>query len=662
MVRKKKKLKEKSAGQFIQKTSCPECGSHDNLAIYQHDDDTYSATCFGADCEKSYVDWDLENDTPMGNSPRFDENGFGEDFVWTPDSQEKRMNKLPSMEEINDDCIAVDLPDRKIRAEVLEHYGVKVKLQDDGETIDAHYYPTYREDKHVGYRRRGRFPMGHEKGGQLKDFNGVIGDAKKGIEMFGQWVVSPDKYKRVMVFEGEIDAMTGHALIAQRAKHDGFAGCVSVPSGANISGIKPQLEYLGKFDEIFLCFDNDKAGEDLLEKAVKVLPVGKVKVMKLPKGVKDINQWWTDAANNGERKRVIDGFWQAMWNAEKYSPAGIKSMSEGWSSYLNRGKDILIPFPDSFGELNAKTCGGYALGEIVTIAAPSSVGKSSFIKEMIYKALRSTDYNIGICSFEETLDEFIEGILSVHMSTQLNEISYDERDRGAEWSAFQELLRIRGQAEVVKEINQVAKEIKENDEEYGDRIHFLDHQGSCDGDALLEKIDFLTKGLDCKIIILDPVTLALSSSDMEEDEFASEIVKRTKRDKLAWINVHHVRKNSGGSTANSEGGDIAEEDMKGSGAWFQTSMINILLTRNKVHANAIIRNTTTIKLSKCRRHGKNTGIAGWVYYNGDTGRLELGTDPKTIEEMEMSEFDDDFADDRPLNSFGEGEKRNPEGW
>lgn len=652
MAKKRSKKKEKSAGVFIHKTSCPECHSHDNLAVYQHDDDTYSATCFGASCEKSYVNWDFDNDTPMGDDPRFnDDEDLNEDFVKS-NKREYKMS-LPSMDDINDDCIAIDLTDRKLRANVLEHYGVKIAIQDDGETVDAHYYPTYRDEKHVGYRRRGRFPIGHEQAGQLKDFNGVIGDGKKGIEMFGQWVVSPDKFKRVMVFEGEIDAMTGHTLVSQKAKYEGFAGCVSVPSGANISGIKPQLEYLSKFDEIFLCFDNDKAGKELLEKAVKVLPVGKVKIMTLPKNVKDINQWWTSANNSGERKRVVEGFWQAMWSAEKYSPAGIKSMSEGWPSYLNRGKDVLIPFPDSFGTLNEKTCGGYALGEIVTIAAPSSVGKSSFIKEMIYTALHKTPYNIGICSFEETLDEFIEGLLSVAMSTQLNEVAFDERDRKAEWEAFQELLNIRGQ------ILEAVDEIKEEDPDQGDRIHFLDHQGACDGEALLDKIDFLTKGLDCKIIILDPVTLALSNSDMEEDEFASEIVKRTKRDKLAWINVHHVRKSGGGTKANSEGGDIAEEDMKGSGAWFQTSMINILLTRNKVNPNEIVRNTTTIKMSKCRRHGKNTGYAGWTYYDGETGRLELGVDPKEIEERD-NEFgtEDDF--DKPLSNFGEGERK--ENW
>ena len=75
-------------------------------------------------------------------------------------------------------------------------------------------------------------------------------------------------------------------------------------------------------------------------------------------------------------------------------------------------------------------------------------------------------------------------------------------------------------------------------------------------------------------------------------------------------------------------------------------MINLIFTRNKVHENPIVKNTTKIKMSKCRRHGKNTGIAGYIYYNGETGRLELGRSPESILEEQG-----DFEDNGPINSF-----------
>jgi hypothetical protein len=134
------------------------------------------------------------------------------------------------------------------------------------------------------------------------------------------------------------------------------------------------------------------------------------------------------------------------------------------------------------------------------------------------------------------------------------------------------------------------------------------------------------------------VTLALSGQDTSEDDFASDLVKIVKSTKIAWVNVHHVRKSSGGAKANSEGAELSEEDIKGSGVWFQTAMNNVMLMRDKSHSNDIVRNTTKIKLTKCRRHGKNTGVAGFTYYNGETGRLELGQDPTEVLEA-LEAFD-----------------------
>lgn len=560
------------------------------------------------------------------------------DWMAPEESQERQTySNLPSLEEVREDLICIDNKDRKIRSDVYELYGCRMDVDDDGQ-IDRVYYPTYRDGAHVGYRIRGRYPEGHDKAGILKNFGlGAVGDVKKGIDMFGQHLFKPEEHKRIMITEGEEDCITGYKMTSLKTKFDGGYAFVSLPSGANIAGLKSNLEYLNKFEEIYLCFDQDKTGQEFLEKAVKVLPVGKVRILKLPEQYKDISDMWQAAKNESSRQSLANTLWKCIWNSEKYSPAGVYSMSEGWANYLNRGKETLVPFPDSFGDLNAKTYGGYALGEIVTIAAPSSVGKSSFTKEMIYTAMQETPYNIAVCCFEETLDEFIEGMLSTHMSTQLNEIPYDLRNRGKEYEAFQQLLQMQGENEEQGSVEMDEKVSK-------DRVHFLDHQGSCQGEDLLEKIDFMVSGLDCKIVIIDPVTLALSASDMSEDDFMSEVVKRVKSKNLAWINVQHVRKNGGGTKANSEGADLAEEDIKGSGVFFQASMINLLLTRNKVHPDAIARNTTSIKMSKCRRHGKSTGVAGWVYYNGTTGRLERGQDPALFEENPF-ETDSEFIDD-----------------
>lgn len=544
----RKKFKQKENGIFQGHCECSLCGSSDAGAFYLHKDESYSFTCFS--CNGSIPNFDVENMTPCKKSkPR--------EIDW---EVEKEI-----MQDISENLIAVSNKDRYLTDSIYDFYGCRMDLAEDGKKINVIYYPTYRvsqqgEYEHVGYRNRKRFKSWHKQVKKkpelldvLKDFSGGVGDTKKGICLFGQWLFNPSEHKRVILCCGEEDAMTVYKMTSLFTKFDGGYPAVSTPSGENVEGIKPHIGYLSKFEEIYIVADQDKAGKAFEAEVCKILPVGKVRIVRLPEGFKDPSQMWTSSKTPERRKQLAKKFWNCLWGAEKYSPAGVMSLSEGWSQYTNRGKDVLIPFPESFGELNQKTHGGAALGEIVNIIAPSSVGKSSFVKEQLHSAIFNTDYNIGVLSLEETIDEFIEGMLSIHMSTQLNEISYDQRDREAEYKAFQEMIYYH------PSYNQEDLNVEDRVE----RIHFLDHQGACDGDELLEKIDFLINGLDCKIIVLDPVTLACSG-DTDEDEMASEIVKRTKRNKLLWINVHHVRKNSNGSQANSEGADLAEEDIKGS--------------------------------------------------------------------------------------------------
>jgi archaellum biogenesis ATPase FlaH len=634
----KKNFKQKEKGIFMGHCACPleikkgvPCGSSDAGSFYLHEDGSYSYSCFA--CHGSAQDFDPETASMVDSSKKREIN-------W-----EEEQEKL---EYVRDDLIPVDNPDRRLRADVYEHYGCRMETASDGVKIEAIYYPSYRDGEHKGYRNRKRFQSWHKqvkkdpsKMGVLKDFTGGIGDTQKGIAMFGQWLF-PAGGKRVIINCGEEDALTVWKLTEMSTKFEGGYPSISCPSGENIAWVKPHLKYLGSFSEIYIIADQDKAGEKFEEDLCKLLPVGKVRLVRLPKGYKDPSSMVQQIGT----KKAAAILWRAIWDAQKYSPAGIMSLSEGWGQYTKRGQETLIRFPDSFGELNGRTHGGYALGEIINIIAASSTGKSGIVKEMIYSALETTSYKIGVISLEETIDEFIEGFLSIHMSTQLNEIPYDQRDLESEHTAFKELIHLQpGELQA--------------EEDDSERVQFLDHQGACTGEELLEKIDFLVNGLDCKIIIVDPVTLAFSGSDTDEDEMASEIVKRVKRNNIAWVNVHHVRKNSNTNKANSEGADLAEEDIRGTSAWFQTANTNLIFTRNKVHDNNTVRNTTTIKMSKCRRHGKNTGKAGYIYYNGDNGRMELGRSP---EEILDNEEDGESGKDVPLNSFGADTKGKVDQW
>lgn len=602
---------------FIGHNACLECSSSDAMGMWRHPNGRHNLYCHS--CGFSIYSVDKDTLTPLKDGSKFR----------NTESEYEGDIDMSSVEEIVKDLSSDSLKARRIKREIAELYGVKVVYNSEGDQV-GHYYPAMKDDKVVGYSKRDTWE-GWEKEcvkkpqlkGIMKKFS-TVGYVKVDVQMFGQSLYpAPSgngKFKsKLFITEGQEDALAGAAMIDHLGKTANNYPFISVIGGTDggLKNLKHNLEYVTQFDEIYLCTDNDEAGKTFESEACKLLPTGKVKILSFKKTQgKDLSDIWNKPSSR-DRAAGAKLFWESIWNAKSYSPAGIRSLSEGWEEYLHRGQEKLIAFPDSFGNLNELTCGGYgADGEILNIIAPSSVGKSLFVKEMVYTALLKTNKSVGVISLEETLPEFLEGLLSVHMSTQLNEIPFDERDRELEEKKFHELLSI-------------------NNEGAGDRIHFVDDPGACkDEEALWNKVDFLIKGLDCTIIVLDPVTLALSLG-IDEDEYTSTLVKKVKRHKLAWINVHHVRKSAMGSKANSEGADLAEEDIKGTGSHFQTGMINIILTRNKVHDNPTVRNTTKIKLSKCRRHGKNTGIAGYAYYNGDTGRLELGENPDNA----MSEDD-----------------------
>src|SRR3990172_7201619 len=90
------------------------------------------------------------------------------------------------------------------------------------------------------------------------------------LPLFGQHLWS-GQGKRIIVTEGEIDAMT----ISMRQKNRWPVGSLANGAQSAAKSIAENLEFLQGYDEVVLCFDNDDAGRPAAEAAAEKLPPGK---------------------------------------------------------------------------------------------------------------------------------------------------------------------------------------------------------------------------------------------------------------------------------------------------------------------------------------------------------------------------------------------------
>ena len=358
----------KQEGTFVEHTACPECGSNDNRAIYDNGDKmTYY--CFG--CEDTGILLDVDQVESKIKTQ-------GDEF----------MNMRETLDEVKEFPVR-GFRERKIKKEVADLYGVKVGYDEkDGQTIKFHYYPVTRKGKVVGYERR-------EIEG--KKFI-AIGSVKNSDELFGQSNFPAGSCKRIVITEGALDAMAVQQVYKDKKQE---WAVVSVVNGAGnaYKQIMANLEYVNAFEEVVFLFDADEQGKDGAEVCAKLVRTGKAKIGTLGRYGKDASDYLV-----GEHEYELE---KAIWNAEKYSPAGIVNSADTWALFNEDRRDDSIPYPDCFGDVNKMTF-GRRTGELTIFTAGTGSGKSSFVREDIYHVLQTTQIQVGIVSLEESIREIVK--------------------------------------------------------------------------------------------------------------------------------------------------------------------------------------------------------------------------------------------------------------
>lgn len=407
--------------------------------------------------------------------------------------------------------------------------------------------------------------------------------------------------KRIVITEGEIDALS--VMQVQGGKWP----VVSLGSGAQVAKktLSANYEYLDQFEEIILMLDMDEAGRKAVEEAAPVLPAGKVKVAVLP--YKDANECLV----NGDTEAIIN----QIFNANPWVPDGVvsaASMKERVQQHLETAESVGLLFDGCEG-LNERTLGTRG-GEVVMVTSGSGMGKSTFVRQQALAWGNKHGKRVGMAMLEESAEETVEDILGLHCGFRLRQSPLEFKREfvtsGSYDLAFSEVFG-------------------------SDRFHLYDSFAEAETERLLAKLAYMRMGLDCDVIILDHISIVVSASEESDerkmiDRLMTKLKSFAKSSGVILVVVCHLKNPTKGK-AHEEGRPVSITDLRGSGALRQLSDTIIALERNQ---QGDMPNLVLIRLLKCRFTG-DTGVAGYMEYNKQTGRLE---------ESDFTPDPDDVAD------------------
>lgn len=418
-----------------------------------------------------------------------------------------------------------------------------------------------------------------------KDKNFKTTGSHKSDALFGKHLWNGGK--KIVVTEGEIDMLTVMEL--QDCKYP----VVSLGHGASAAKktCAANYEYFDQFEQIILMFDMDEAGRKAVEEAAQVLPAGKVRVAVLP--CKDANECHL----NGHDREIME----QVWNAGPWIPDGVVSalsLRERIREHLSSEESVGLLFSGCTG-INDKTLGARG-GEVIMVTSGSGMGKSTFVRQQALQWGTAMGKKVGLAMLEESVEETAEDLIGLHNR-----------------------VRLRQSDSLKSEIIENGKFDQWFDELFGnDTFHLYDSFAEAETDRLLAKLAYMRSGLGCDVIILDHISIVVSASGESDerkmiDNLMTKLKGFAKSTGVVLVVICHL-KNPDKGKAHEEGRPVSITDLRGSGALRQLSDTIIALERNQ---QGDMPNLVLVRILKCRFTG-DTGIAGYMEYNKETGWLE----------------------------------------
>jgi twinkle protein len=445
---------------------------------------------------------------------------------------------------------------------------------------------TYCDDAGSPVAQKIRFPN--------KEFL-IVGDARK-MTLYGRnlW---RDGGRMVCVTEGEIDALSLSQVQGNKWP------VVSVPNGAMnaAKAFRENLEWLEKFDTVVIMFDNDEPGQKAAKEAALVLSPGKAKIASLP--LKDAN----DMLVSGKAKELIE----SMWNAKVFRPDGIIPGTELWDAIINEPSVTSVPYP--WAGLNSMTM-GIRQRELVVLCSGTGIGKSSVCRELASWLIGSGE-TIGYIALEESVRRTALGLMGIQANKPLHismeGVSEDDLKKAYEASVG------------------------------CGRVFLYDHFGSIDSENLLSRIRYMVRGLGCKWIVLDHLSIVVSGISAGDGGDERRLIDNTMTALRSLVEelgcgmvlVSHLKRPEG--RGHEEGAQTSLAHLRGSAAIAQLSDLVIGLERNQQDKET--KDITNVRVLKNRFTGE-TGLAAALRYDRTSGRLSEVAIPEAGDNEQETDF------------------------
>ena len=557
------------------------CASTDALAVYEHDSENgveYDGYCYS--CNQHFTIEQVHNSSVAVNlgikdGVVIDKKNFVRKSKSEPITNDEAKEFVKKTGYFSNNY-------RGIKDEYNRFFGHLTKVDSNGIVL-ARYYPETEDGKIVGYKCRNH----------PKDFRyGKIGKTGINSDLSGE-VKFKSGGKYVLITAGEEDKVAAYQMLKDSQVERGQGEFESVAVVSPTTGepsaarqIARRYDFLDTFDVIIIGMDNDDVGRESAKAIAKVLPEDKVKIV-LWSG-KDPNQMLLD----GKQKQFVRDF----YNAKPYVEDGIKSSASMMDAVMAELDTPRLTLPHYMYKMQNNMGGGILDGTITNVIADTSVGKSSHVNNMVYHWLFNSPNPVTIISLEATEGQWGTDMLSLHLQTNLR------------WMHPEERKVFLTKPEIIEKANNLW--FKDNGEP---RFYIIDErEGKIE--RIEKQLDRAYKQYGSRIMIIDVLTDILRGMDSDKQESHMLWQKMFVKKGVRIINVLHTRKPP--KSKDGKPVPISEYDAYGSSTFVQSAAINVLLERDKEAESPMEKNTTYVRMPKCR--GGVTGACGEWFYDFNT--------------------------------------------